>query len=275
MSNLKDYKDQIIKDYETISLTELYKKYNSSKYLMRSFLVKCGIDIRTPQKVAENIIKEGIKKCATCKNVLTLENFHKSKNKYKCGYRSSCKTCRTKNEPSRKEYFKKWAVENIELKSKLDKEYREKNSEKIKLYRKTEEYKKKKAKWDKIAYEKIKKDPIKCLSKNVKSAMSDSIKYNKKNHYFEIVGYTLENLKSHLEKTFKENMSWDNYGRGGWHIDHIKPLVLFDLSQEEEFKKAWSLSNLQALWEFENCSKGSWFDNQRHSSKTNSKTTKK
>ncbi len=265
MSNLKDYKDQIIKDYKTSSLTELYKKYNSSKYLMRKFLISCDIEIKTYEKIRSNIFSSHYKKCSCCLKILSLENFHKQNTN--TGYRSSCKTCRAKNEPTRKEYLKNWRTTNAELKSKLDKDYREKNSEKIKLYRKTEEYKKKKATWDKIAYEKIKKDPIKCLSRNVKSAMSDSIRYNKKNHYFEIVGYTLENLKLHLEKTFKGNMSWDNYGRNGWHIDHIKPLVLFDLSQEEEFKKAWSLNNLQALWEFDNCSKGSWFNNQRHTTK--------
>ena len=271
---LEHQKSVIIEDYKIFSLSKLCKKYNSTRYLMRIFLVKCGIDIRTPQKVAENVIREGIKKCSACKNVLPLENFHKSNDK--CGYRSHCKKCRPLVDPYRPEYYKKWRENNSETKSKTDKQYREKNAKKIKLYRSTQEYKNKKAIWDKVTYEKTKKDPLKLLTTRVKSAMSGSIKYHKNNQYFKIVGYTVEDLKSRLEQTFVDGMSWDNYGRKGWHIDHIKPLVLFDMSNEKEFIMAWSLDNLQALWETENCSKGSTYDNKRHRSQgSNGKSTKK
>ena len=47
----------------------------------------------------------------------------------------------------------------------------------------------------------------------------------------EIIGCSLIELKEHLESQFKEGMSWDNYGVKGWHIDHIKPCALFDLSK--------------------------------------------
>ena len=39
-------------------------------------------------------------------------------------------------------------------------------------------------------------------------------------------------------------MSWDNYGE--WHIDHIKPLTLFDDNTPIHVVNA--LSNLQPLW---------------------------
>lgn len=45
-------------------------------------------------------------------------------------------------------------------------------------------------------------------------------------------------------------MSWDNYGK--WHIDHIKPLADFDLSDPKQFKEACHYSNLQPLWAEEN-----------------------
>ena len=62
----------------------------------------------------------------------------------------------------------------------------------------------------------------------------------------------------HLESKFKEGMSWDNYGKGGWEIDHIYPLSRFDIKSKEDpnFKKAWALSNLQPLWKQENIRKG-------------------
>jgi len=40
----------------------------------------------------------------------------------------------------------------------------------------------------------------------------------------EILGYSAEELKIHLESLFKEGMTWDNYGE--WHI----------LYQNEKFK---------------------------------------
>ena len=259
---LELHKDAILNDYKTLSLSNLYKKYGSTKYSMRKFLVEHGVEIKTPQKIAENIIKNGVKKCNACNLILSLNFFGKYNNK--CGYRHCCKKCRTLEKPRDPGYYKKWRYANKEKKSIGDKLYREKNFEKIKQYRSTLEYKIKKATWDKKTYEKIKKDPIMFLNARVKSSMSGSIKYSKKNQYFKILGYTVHDLKKRLEQTFTGEMSWNNYGRGGWHIDHIKPLVLFDMSKEEDFIKAWELSNLQSLSENNNCSKGSMYENKRH-----------
>jgi 5-methylcytosine-specific restriction endonuclease McrA len=70
-----------------------------------------------------------------------------------------------------------------------------------------------------------------------------------------LVNYKLEDLKNHLEKHFKCGMSWENYGE--WHIDHIIPISNFiiDSVESEEFKKCWSLNNLQPLWADENIKK--------------------
>ena len=29
-------------------------------------------------------------------------------------------------------------------------------------------------------------------------------------------------------------MTWDNYSKKGWHIDHIKPVASFDMDNEDE-----------------------------------------
>jgi desulfoferrodoxin (superoxide reductase-like protein) len=55
-----------------------------------------------------------------------------------------------------------------------------------------------------------------------------------------------------LEKQFKLGMNWDNYGRSGWHIDHIKPCASFDLTKKEEQLKCFHYTNLQPLWAREN-----------------------
>lgn len=70
------------------------------------------------------------------------------------------------------------------------------------------------------------------------------------------LGCTIEELKAHLESQFQEGMTWDNWSKDGWHIDHIKPLASFDLADEEDLKKACHYTNLQPLWAKDNLSKG-------------------
>lgn len=70
-----------------------------------------------------------------------------------------------------------------------------------------------------------------------------------------LIGCTIEELKTHLENKFTDGMSWDNYGKYGWHIDHIKPCASFDLTKEEEQKKCFHYSNLQPLWAEDNYKK--------------------
>ena len=50
-------------------------------------------------------------------------------------------------------------------------------------------------------------------------------------------------------------MNWLNYGRHGWHVDHIRPCASFDLSKPSEQKKCFNYKNLQPLWEEDNLAK--------------------
>ena len=69
-----------------------------------------------------------------------------------------------------------------------------------------------------------------------------------------LVGCTTKQLAEHLERQFKEGMSWDNYGE--WHVDHIRPCASFDLSDEGQQKECFHWRNLQPLWGIENIKKG-------------------
>lgn len=71
----------------------------------------------------------------------------------------------------------------------------------------------------------------------------------------ELIGCTIVELRLHLEKQFRPGMTWDNHNYHGWHIDHIKPLAYFDLSDPEQQNQAFHYSNLQPLWAKENISK--------------------
>lgn len=79
------------------------------------------------------------------------------------------------------------------------------------------------------------------------------LKKNKRT--IELVGCPIEELKKHLEKNFQKGMTWENRGYWGWHIDHIKPVSLFDLRDIEQQKKAFHYTNLQPLWMKDNFSK--------------------
>jgi hypothetical protein len=69
------------------------------------------------------------------------------------------------------------------------------------------------------------------------------------------LGCSIDELKIHLEKQFKSGMNWQNHGKFGWHIDHIKPLSSFDLTNPQQLKEAVHHTNLQPLWWQENLSK--------------------
>jgi hypothetical protein len=87
----------------------------------------------------------------------------------------------------------------------------------------------------------------------------------------ESITYNRQQLINHLENKFTNGMSWDNYGKGGWHIDHIRPLASFDKNDNNWLLEAFSLDNLQPLYESDNCSKGSLYNGVRHNNKSTRK----
>jgi hypothetical protein len=68
-----------------------------------------------------------------------------------------------------------------------------------------------------------------------------------------LVGYTIDQLRSHLEKLLQPGMSWENYGTA-WHVDHKIPLAVFNFERPNDidFKLCWSLKNLQPMDATEN-----------------------
>ena len=78
-----------------------------------------------------------------------------------------------------------------------------------------------------------------------------SIGTKKERNTKKFLGYTPLELKEHIEKQFKEGMTWDNYGE--WHIDHIIPIS--SAKNLEEGIKLSQLENLQPLWAEENLEK--------------------
>lgn len=77
----------------------------------------------------------------------------------------------------------------------------------------------------------------------------------------DVVSYDVKQFREHIEKQFSPGMSWDKYGKKGFHIDHIKPLAAFNFFTKNgdiniaEVRAAMSLDNLQPLWAIENLRK--------------------
>lgn len=81
----------------------------------------------------------------------------------------------------------------------------------------------------------------------------------------ELTGCTVAELMKIIESRWKEGMNWDNFGKGAnkWTLDHTQPCASVDLTNPEQQKKIFHHSNLQPMWYFENCSKGSNHEGRR------------
>jgi hypothetical protein len=88
------------------------------------------------------------------------------------------------------------------------------------------------------------------LNRNNSSKMGESIS--------DYLPYTMKDLIEHLESKFLPGMTLENHGIFGWHIDHIKPITLFNITSMDcqDFQECWALSNLQPLWWQDNLAKG-------------------
>jgi len=90
------------------------------------------------------------------------------------------------------------------------------------------------------------------ISRNISTGIRKSLQTGKGGKWETLVGYTISDLRQHLENQFQAGMTWNNYGR--WHIHHIHPIALFDFTsaQSQDFKRCWALNNLQPLWATDN-----------------------
>jgi hypothetical protein len=78
----------------------------------------------------------------------------------------------------------------------------------------------------------------------------------------ELLGCSVPELKTHLERQWEPGMSWDNYGLGSgkWHIDLVRPCASFNLLDPEQANQCFHFSNMKPAWHIANCSKKSWYN---------------
>jgi len=228
-----------------------------------------------------------MKICTKCgkEYPFTLEYFPDQGGKRKGKLRSVCKECRRKyyrlhhknnriarNKGSRLYYLK----HNDEICKKQRNNYHanpEKEQERVRQYKmnnlsKIRAYARKhnkECKDDRNAWKRNKRQTdlnykitcnLRCRLWFALNAQSAS----KSNRTLDLLGCSVDFLLKHIESQFRPGMSWDNYGYYGWHLDHIKPCVCFDLTDPKQQKECFSWKNIRPLWWKDNLEKNSYYN---------------
>jgi hypothetical protein len=210
---------------------------------------------------------------SSCKNCQKLIK-QKSRNKYK----EQSKEYRKNNKEKTKVYYeinrekiikqkKEYYLKNKEVILEYHREYHQNNKENRKEYNKKNKEKSKKQQQkyylnnkerkNKYRRTKRKTDIQYKLASNLRRRLHYALKGNYKvGSAVRDLGCSCSELKEYLEKQFQEGMTWDNWKFNGWHIDHIKPLSKFDLTNRQQFLEANNYTNLQPLWAEDNFKKG-------------------
>ena len=192
--------------------------------------------------------------CSKCGVEKELCEFHNSK-KGKLGKVSNCKNCVLLYQNSRKDIKKKYdenyrQINKIKISERITK-YVSENKERVSL-KKLEWCRKNKDRINKNIRERKKNDPVFKLKILYRTKINKILK-TKKEKTFDLIGCTPIELKLYLENKFTGEMSWNNHGQFGWHIDHIIPLS--SAKNDDELKKLCHYTNLQPLWWWENLEK--------------------
>jgi hypothetical protein len=211
-------------------------------------------------KYENNKIQTVQKICNKCKLNKDIHEFHKCAYNSD-GYRSICKSCykiksksfqrvlTNEQKDKRKLYLKTYYSINKDRIKSNTRHYAIKNKDNVKRYKEKYRLKNKQMR---NANEKNKRktDPLFRLNESMSKQINRIKNIKHKVSWRRCLEYNFEQLKQHLESKFTKGMSWENYGKNGWHIDHIIPVSSFkyDSINHPEFKKCWSLNNLQPLW---------------------------
>lgn len=249
----------------------------------------------------KRLLDSGLKKCPRCKEIRSIDEFPVTKIDGKTKLWGACKKCayertaiyvKNHTEETRAYHSNYCHINKDRLREKEaqrrreNEDYRQKANERVRQYYLTHKEKRReqskrynathkeerralaKAYRDRCNYlacERKKNDIGFKLKCNLRNRLWQALKLNnavKQSRFDEYLGCSLEFFKRYLETKFKDGMNWDNYGRKGWHVDHIVPCAKFDLSKKEDQLKAFNYANLQPLWWYENLSKGDRITNE-------------
>jgi len=200
------------------------------------------------------------KTCTKCGVEKDVVEFDKDKTK-KDGLFSWCKSCKKEYREANSEKIriknKQYYEANHEREISRAKEYHESNHEEILVRRReayqynieemraktrTPEYRTKVNKRYKKRY---KEDPLFRIANNLRSRVKMALKSQGAKKFtstMDLISCSPEFLTKRLEKQIKPGTKREDY-----HVDHIIPCALFDLTKEEEQKMCFHWTNLQLL----------------------------
>lgn len=185
--------------------------------------------------------------CVLCEKERKRDNYIKNRDRY-----------RTRH----KKYYLEHKDEICQREKKKNERHPETNRARVILWQKEhpEKAREKNKKWklnnpdryrfnEKNYRERFKDTPKWKLSGAMRTALNQSLRRQKNGrHWEDLLNFTVEQLRSHLEKLFKPGMTWGNYGKV-WEIDHKIPIAVFNYERPDDldFRLCWSLKNLQPL----------------------------
>jgi hypothetical protein len=172
------------------------------------------------------------KKCHKCLIILNQTNKIKNKNLCKECNRIICKDYKLRNKEKIYQYNKIYKKTNKDNISEYNKIYNILNREVIQK-RQTETQKIRR-----------KNDLSFKLAQNCRNKIRKYFCGDLKS--FKLIGCTVNFLKEWLIFNFNENMTMENYG-SYWHMDHVIPCSLFDLSNDEDINNCFKWTNIQPL----------------------------
>jgi hypothetical protein len=192
-----------------------------------------------------------MKQCTVCKSVYPLDNFHRDK-RDKSGLKHSCKPCNLLKS-------KQYQAAHPEKHKKRAREWYYKNKDNIekKNYVRNKTKRRNKGQAEYIKNRKM-KDPVFRITVLIRDRFIKAIRgKSKKGSAVTNLGMSIETLLVYLNLDCIDKYGEPYSGNERkYHIDHIRPLSSFDLTQVSQLKIACNWSNLQILTIRENISKG-------------------
>ena len=182
------------------------------------------------------------KKCPTCRTVYPFtDDFFAFEKSSHTGHSTYCRKC------NKLRNTKYWInhPDKLEIRREKDKltkqEYRKNNPN---YYKKTNYlksmYKYRKKKREQSSSYKL----LESLRNRQREALKGLCKHK---HTRELLGCSINEACKFIESKFQPGMAWQNWG-SVWELDHIIPLAMFNLEDNEEQKFGFHYTNLQPLF---------------------------
>lgn len=217
-----------------------HKKDIDNEVISQKSTHECPIS--EPEKADKELFRTMTKVCNVCKVDKPVTEFYFKKTQNTYYY--NCKECGKKEQ---RKY-------NKDKKSEISvskKQYYVENAELIKKRKKTHNIDKERR--DEKFRERYKTDINFRILQLLRGTIRRAIKSKKSDRTIKYLGCSIEHFKNYIASKFLSGMSWENHGK--WHLDHIYPVSLVDVNNEEQIRKVFHYSNYQPLWAAENIRK--------------------